>query len=346
MDTIEERKRERAGWTDERLTSDLGKAAANERCALVELLLDLPEFEKRSLSEKSAYSSLFDYCTRKLGYSSSEAGRRIAVARKAEKLPLLLEMIERGELHLSGAGLLAGLLTSENHEEVLRRAKGRSQDEIARIVAALAPQSVPKDSVRVLRAPLEAAGLAASPPTPPPAPASVVGTVAPAPSADLFGDPCELQLPEAEAELYAITFSASKETRDMLERAKEVLRHRFPRARTDEIVNLALKKLLAEVDRDLRKPPKPAKLHVEGAAISRYIPEAVKQEAWERDGGQCAFVGPDGTRCTARAWLEFDHCLPYALGGSSRDSANIRPYCRPHNAWAGNQAFGRSRAGP
>ena len=119
METIEERRRARVGWTDERLTTDLAKASANERCALVELLLDLAEFDKRSLSEKRAYSSLFDYCTRKLGYSSSEARRRIAVARKGAKHPPLRELIERGELHLSGAGMRAGLMTVENHEEVL-----------------------------------------------------------------------------------------------------------------------------------------------------------------------------------------------------------------------------------
>lgn len=338
METIEERRRERAGWTDERLTTDLARAAADERGALVELLLDLAEFDKRSLSKERAYSSLFDYCTRKLRYSSSEAGRRIAVARKVGIFPLLLQMIERGELHLSGAAMLAGLLTLENHKDVLTRAKGRTQDEIARMAAALAPKAVPKDSIRAIRAPAEAAGLAA----PPRAPETSQADVSLPPlGADLFGASSEHGSPEAEPELYAISFAASKETRDKLERAKELLRHRFPHARTDEIVNLALTKLLAEVDRDLHKPPKEAKPRTDDAPRSRYIPEAVKQEAWDRDGGQCAFLGPDGTRCTARAWLEFDHREPYALGGSSRDSANIRPLCRPHNAWSGRQMFGR-----
>ena len=348
MDDIELCRRERAGWTDERLTADLAQAAGDERRALIALLLDLAEFDERSLSLKRAYSSLFDYCTRKLRYSSSEAGRRIAVARAGEKLPLLLLMIERGELHLSGAGMLAGLLTPENHAKVLRHAAGKSQDEIARMVAALAPKPAIRDSVRVLRAPAAAAGLAAPSPTPAPSPAPAPedGTAATEPATDFFGEPEESPVLEAEEELYAISFSARKETNDMLERAKELLRHRFPKALIDEIFNLALKKLLAEVDRDLRKRPPPAMPPTEGTVNSRYIPEAVKQESWARDGGRCAFMGPDGTRCTARAWLEFDHRRPYALGGSSRDSANIRPYCRPHNAWAGKQLFGAARTRP
>jgi hypothetical protein len=166
--------------------------------------------------------------------------------------------------------------------------------------------------------------------------------IAPGRGCDLFGAPVESAAPRAEAELYSITFTASKETRDMLLRAKEVLRHRFPKASTDDIVNFALKRVLAEADRDFRQPPKSARPARDAARRSRYIPEAVKQETWERDGGRCAFIAPDGTRCTARAWLEFDHEFPFALGGDSRDPERIRNFCFPHNKWAARQVFGET----
>jgi hypothetical protein len=346
MKTIEERRTERAQWSDERLTAELAKAAAGERSSLVELLLDLVEFDHRSLSQKGSHHTLFDYCTRKLGYSSSEAGRRIAVARRSEKLPLLLEMIERGELHLSGAAMLAGLLTPGNHAEVLRRAKGRTQDEIARLVAALAPKPAPRDRIRALSAPAETAGLvprlpaAAIPALAAPvlaAPAAIPAAV----SAALASLPPQ---PPAEEELHLVSFCATGETRELIERAKEVLRHRFPKGGLDDIFNLALKTLLARVDRDLRTPRRAGRAPAKDKC-TRYVPEAVKQKSWERAGGRCAYVAPDGTRCTSRAWLEFDHVVPYALGGSSVDAANIRPYCRPHNAWAARQIFGPWQGG-
>lgn len=376
MKTIAERRAERACWSDARLTAELLKAAAGERSSLIELLLDLVEFDHRSLSQKGAYPTLFAYCTRKLGYSSSEAGRRIAVARKSEKFPLLLEMIERGELHLSGAAMLTGLLTPSNQAEVLRRAKGRTQDEIARLAAALAPKPRPRDSVRPIRAPALRAEIAAAQipddiagPVPAPVPMTGPAPIAgPAPSSiplppsvpalpvepDLFGNPIPPPAPEPpdEAELFEISFPATAETKSMLARAGELLRHRFPKGELNDIVNFALKNLLARIDRDLRKTPRARKPHPasasgsdgaprpERASRGRYIPETVKQEAWRRDGGQCAFVAADGTRCSSRAWLEFDHAVPYALGGSSSDAANIRPYCRPHNAWAAEQIFG------
>lgn len=350
MNSIEERRGERKKWSDERLTLELASAAAGERGSLVELLLDLVEFDHRSLSQKGSYPTLFAYCTRKLGYSSSEAGRRIAVARKTEKLPLLLETIERGELHLSGAAMLTGLLTPENHEEVLRRAKGRTQDEIARLVAALAPKPAPRDRIRPLSAPVESAGLvprlpaAALPALAAPVIATPVIAAPAAIPAALPAAPASIPAQPAAAELYLVSFCATRETQDLIERAKEVLRHRFPKGGLDEIVNLALKTLLTRVDRDLRKPRRAGRAPAKDKR-TRYVPEAVKQESWERAGGRCAYVSPDGTQCTSRAWLEFDHIVPYALGGSSVDAANIRLYCRPHNAWAATQIFGPWQGG-
>ncbi len=321
-----------------------------------------------------------------LGYSSSEAGRRIAVARKSERFPLLLEMIERGELHLSGAAMLAGLLTTENHAEVLRRAKGRTQDEIGRLVAALAPKPAPRDRIRALCAPPDAAGLtspaAAAPVPAAPVPAAsffaapVLATPAaeaPIPAAPVFPSPVPAApvlatplpaapIPDAPAaipaalpvvqaplpapprgpteELFLVSFPATLETRELIERAKEVLRHRFPKAELDKIFNLALQTLLARVDRDRRKPSRPTRAAPPSSKRGRYIPEEVKQKAWRRAGGRCVFIAEDDTRCASRAWLEFDHKVPYALGGSSVDGANIRVYCRAHNAWASKQVFG------
>lgn len=396
MKTIEERRAERARWSDERLTAELANAAAGERCSLIELMLDLVEFDHRSLSQKGAYHTLFDYCTRKLGYSSSEAGRRIAVARKSERFPLMLEMIDRGELHLSGAAMVAGLLTPENHAEVLRRAKGRTQDEIGRLVAALAPKPAPRDRIRPLSAPA-VTPLAAPAPTAPvlaaPAPAAPA-PAAPAPAAPALAAPV-LATPAAEApilaepspaapvptepvfaiplpsapvpavipsalpvvpaplpmpprgpseELFLVSFPATLETRELIERAKEVLRHRIPKAELDKIFNLALKTLLARVDREQRKPPRAGRAPASDKR-NRYVPEAVKRESWQRAGGQCVFIAEDGTRCASRAWLEFDHKVPYALGGSSVDGTNIRVYCRAHNAWASKQIFGPWQGG-
>jgi hypothetical protein len=64
----------------------------------------------------------------------------------------------------------------------------------------------------------------------------------------------------------------------------------------------------------------------------------VKREVWARDGGRCAFVGPDG-RCAERGFLEFHHVQPYALGGATT-AGNLQLRCRAHNAYEADVAFG------
>ena len=47
------------------------------------------------------------------------------------------------------------------------------------------------------------------------------------------------------------------------------------------------------------------------------IPAHVKRAVWLRDGGRCGFVTAHGRRCTERAFLEFHHRQPYAMGGET-----------------------------
>ena len=56
----------------------------------------------------------------------------------------------------------------------------------------------------------------------------------------------------------------------------------------------------------------------------RVIPSAVKLEVWKRDRGCCI-------QCGSKENLHFDHVIPYSLGGSSKDAANIQILCGKHN---------------
>src|SRR5690349_8469874 len=104
------------------------------------LLLHLGEIDQRRLYLDRAFSSMFAFCTRELGFSEGAAYNRISVARAARKLPALIDAVRVGSVHLAGLRLLAPHLTDENHAEVLHRAAGRSKEEIRELVAALAPR--------------------------------------------------------------------------------------------------------------------------------------------------------------------------------------------------------------
>ena len=59
----------------------------------------------------------------------------------------------------------------------------------------------------------------------------------------------------------------------------------------------------------------------------------------KRDEGRCTFVSENGTRCPARALLQFDHVEPVARGGKSTVE-NVRLRCAAHNAYEADHAFG------
>jgi len=65
-------------------------------------------------------------------------------------------------------------------------------------------------------------------------------------------------------------------------------------------------------------------------ATVRRFPARRAAKLVARHGWQCSFVAEDGRRCDARAFVEFDHETPKALGGTSQPE-NLRLLCRAHN---------------
>lgn len=49
------------------------------------------------------------------------------------------------------------------------------------------------------------------------------------------------------------------------------------------------------------------------------LPQAVRIEVWQRDGGRCV-------ECGSQADLEFDHIIPFAMGGANT-ARNLHLLC-------------------
>ena len=65
----------------------------------------------------------------------------------------------------------------------------------------------------------------------------------------------------------------------------------------------------------------------------RSIPAEVKREVWQRDLGCCTYVDRiTGRRCGSRFFLELDHIVPVARGGSA-EPANLRLHCAAHHRY-------------
>lgn len=60
-----------------------------------------------------------------------------------------------------------------------------------------------------------------------------------------------------------------------------------------------------------------------GSSATRAIPQHIKTEVWQRDGGRCV-------QCQATDYLEYDHVIPWSKGGAS-SVANVQVLCRRCN---------------
>ena len=106
-----------------------------------ELLAHLAEVDARGIYRERACSSLYTYCVYELWLSEDEAQRRARAAKTARAFPVLFEMLAEGAIHLTGLLLLAPHLTSENHAELLARARFRTKREIEHLLAQIAPRA-------------------------------------------------------------------------------------------------------------------------------------------------------------------------------------------------------------
>lgn len=316
--------------SDDELIASIRALVGDERRILFLILRHLQEVDDRRLAPRRAYPSLFDFCVKDLHWAEGETAKRIQVSRKATSFPLLLRAIRRGELTLSAAALLAPHLTRENYAGLVRRSYWRPTREVEALVATLAPKPEPKERARFL-------GII-SPPSTPPVEAGPGG-------AALEGFPDLPMAPPspAEASPQRVHFSFTSDERLLadVERAKDLLRGKYPDPDFEAVFGEGVRMMLDRIDPDRRSVRERVPAAAQpGDPRSRVPPAWVKRAVWKRDSGHCAFRGEGGRLCRSTAGLQYDHIVPWALGGRSEDPANIRLLCRTHNRLEARRSFG------
>jgi hypothetical protein len=327
--------------SDRDLLAHLLLAAQTERHATADLIALLIELDSRRLYLDEGFPSLFAYCTDALHLSEPATYNRIEVARAARRFPIILDGLAAGELTLASIKLLAPHLTPDNHREVLTRARHKGKREVELLVAALHPRPDVPSVIRKLPAPSRAAL---------PAPRSEEPVVAVEADAAVPVEPPPAMRPPRPAEMtpltpdrYKVQFTVSRQTHDKLRRAQDLLRHAVPNGDPAVIFDRALTLLVTQLERSktgATTRPRPAGpgTSPRGKTASRHVPAATKRIVSQRDGGRCAFVGPQG-RCTATAFLEYHHVVPFASGGET-SVENLELRCRSHNQYEAEKFFG------
>lgn len=139
---------------------------------------------------------------------------------------------------------------------------------------------------------------------------------------------------------YHVQFTADQELHDMIEYAKALMSNAQWEDDLAPLVKSAFRSLIAEIEKrrfGSGKSPRPLEPNTKDPAR---ITKATRREVAARDGMRCTYVRPDGERCTERAFLEFDHRTPKAMGGTG-DAGNVRLLCRGCNQLEARRIFGR-----
>src|SRR4051794_16695631 len=167
---------------------------------LARLMVLLLEMEDRRLHTRSAFPSMFEYCTRRLGMSDAGAHRRTTAAKLVRRFPSLLEKIERGEINLSTLAMLSAHLTVDNLDSLLAAVAGKTTREVDELLARRAPR--PDVPARLEKVPEQVS--------------------LPAPEA-------HARIAPLGEERYALQLTVSRELRDKLARARDLMMHANPK---------------------------------------------------------------------------------------------------------------------
>ena len=152
---------------------------------------------------------------------------------------------------------------------------------------------------------------------------------------------------------YRIQLNASAALKGKLEHLANLLSHSIPNRDLAEVIERAVDLAIARTEnRRFGKTNQPRSRGSISSGVQRsrksaaagthkreHLAHDLRRAVTERDEMRCAFRGPDGCRCTARAFLQFHHQEPWARHGTT-DLANVTLFCQAHNLLMAERDFG------
>ena len=337
--------------SDAVLLRNTSELVARDRVTTAELLAHIAEVDARKLYLPAAYPSMFAWCVGELRLSEDAAYKRIQAARIARLCPAILSAVADGRLHLTGVGMLAPYLTTENADGLLRAAAYKSKAEIELLLAERFPRSEMLPLVEVIPSGGANRGFEL-------APGQVAGIaregfeLAPAPVAGIAWEGFELapaqvgnaalrsKVAPIASQRFALHLSVGQSAHDKLRHAQALLSHQIPSGDLAEVFERALDALIREAEKEKFAATSRPQRTVRPSKSARHIPSRVKRAVRERDQDQCTFTSERGKRCGARSMLEFDHVEEVARGGRA-SVAGVRLRCGAHNQYTAECTFGR-----
>ena len=259
-----------------------------------ELLCLLVQMRQQKVFAELNYSGIFDYCEKALKLSSAQAFYFKTVAEKSEEVPQIKKAVAQGELTLSQARRIVPVVTQENHEQWIAKAKSLPQRELEREVTAVNPKARVQEKIRPVALELSELKVAIDRKT--------------EDNLSALKDILSQKLGKA-ATLADVISWLAQEMREKCDPVKRAERGK------------------GKADSEKRKESVSL-----GNTKRQKIRAGVKHQVVRRDGMQCTFVSQDGRRCEAVRWLHLHHVVPVERGGQN-SAENLKFLCSAHHRW-------------
>ena len=271
-----------------------------EQALGMEIIAHLEEIDRRKLYADLKHPSLWEYCVNELGYSRSQAYRRIDAMRMARSVPEVKTALTTGQLNITTVNLASEFFRGAEICDIKSKRK---------LLTEICGKSKKQVEAHLLKK-KEELGL------------------------DLFSPRKEV-IKEVSAQEVRLHLTLKKSTVDKMNRLKGLLAHQNANLSTEELLNDVLDEAIAKTEKK-----KFAKVETtEGKTIKqtqhknpRYIPATIKRQIYDRAATRCQ-------NCQSLFALEIDHLQALGKGGGS-DVNNLRLLCRSCNARSAIKDYG------
>ncbi len=279
--------------SDKDLLAKTEELVGKEREVLTEVLRHLREIQRRRLYADLGLPSLFEYCTKTLKYSESQAHRRIVAMRLIIEIPQIEEKVTNGDLSLSN---LAQAKAFFNQEE---KATPLKPEEKLKVLCNLENKSARDGKKFLLSKGMQ--------------------------------PPKEIKR-QVSAELTEIKLHIDDKFLAKLDKLKGLLAHRLPSVNNLELIKFLAEFALGKFDPDKKQKPtllstsKVKTIKCENIKCEKrrpYINTSLRNSTWQASANKCA-------QCRSEFALQIDHVNPISQGGSNQGH-NLRLLCRNCN---------------
>lgn len=285
--------------------------------AEAELLRALVEIDRHKIYEKFDETHLTPYCVKYLNLSEDVAAMFVRVARKSQQVPELELAVHEG-LQISKARVIASVISSENQEDWIEKARTLSKEKLEREVAAVNPSAFKPEKVK------------------PTGPDRVrVEFEVTYEEAELLKRARELMSQKRRAqaqigETVVVALKAWVEREDPVVKAERAQARKIRKEAASGESRLNPQTATSD-SREAGDSNHSSKSHAAHPprGVSA-IPAHILHELHLRDRGACRKRMPDGAECGRTQWTEIHHVIPRAHGGADA-LENLITLCGAHH---------------